>query len=136
MNQRLPQFLPQYLQQFRRLSLIFVSAVPVLSAYAAGPLATPNPVIQSNAASSGGSLNSLSTEDKKKLLAAPEADAQANPSGSGMIFQGSNYCDELQQQIKRVQPAPDGLNQSANGNVPQYDERTRLEARYRSECIK
>lgn len=136
MSQRLPQFLPQSLQQMHRVSLLFLFAMPVLPAYAAGPLTTPNSVIQSNAASSGSILNSQSAEDKKKLLAAPEAEAQANSSGSGMIFQGGNYCDDLQQQIKRAQPAPDRSNQTASGNVPQYDDRSKLEARYRSECIK
>ncbi|WP_211452771.1 hypothetical protein [Collimonas antrihumi] len=136
MSQHLPQFLPQSLRQFRRVSLMLVFAMPALPAYAAGPLTTPNPVIQSNATSSGSIQNSQSAEDKKKLLAAPEADAQANPAGSGLIFQGSNYCDDLQQQIKRAQPAPDRLKQTASGNVTQYDDRSKLEARYRSECIK
>ncbi len=131
------QHLPQFLQQFRRLSLMLVFAMPALSTYAAGPLTSPNPVIQSIPASTAGSANGLSTEDKKKLLAAPETDAQASTTtGSGVIFQGGNYCDDLQQQIKRTQPATGSLNQTANGNVPQYDERSKLEARYRSECVK
>lgn len=136
MSQHLSQLFPQSRQQFRLLSLMLLFTVPALSTYAAGPVTSPNPVIQSIPASSGGSANGLSTEDKKKLLAAPETDAQTNPGGSGMIFQGSNYCDDLQQQIKRTQPATGSLNQTANGNVPQYDERSKLEARYRSECVK
>ena len=139
MSQHLSQHFPQSRQQFRRLSLMLLFAVPALSAYAAGPVTSPNPVIQSIPGSSGGSTNSLSAEDKKKLLAAPETDAQPNTAtGSGMIFQGGNYCDDLQQQIKRTQPVPvtKRLNQPANGNAPQYDERSKLEARYRSECVK
>ncbi|SFB23312.1 hypothetical protein SAMN04515620_12840 [Collimonas sp. OK607] len=136
MSQHLSQLFPQSRQQFRLLSLMLLFAFPALSTYAAGPVTSPNPVIQSIPASSGGSSNNLSTEDKKKLLAAPETDAQANPAGSGVIFQGGNYCDDLQQQIKRTQPATGSLNQTANGKVPQYDERSKLEARYRSECVK
>jgi|GEM_PF-1162046 len=136
----------------RFLSLAFAPAIFALPAHAAGPLTIPNSVIQSNAASSGNSFNSLSAEDKRKLLSAPDGDAPANASG-GLNLKESSYCSELQQQIVRAQQAapaavpdtypigqsrndPNRRYQPASGNVVQYDERSKLEARYHSECNK
>ncbi|AIY40666.1 hypothetical protein LT85_1508 [Collimonas arenae] len=145
MNQRFPLFL--------RSASIALICLPALSAQAAGPLAIPNGVIQSNAAAAGTSFNSLSAEDRKKLLAAPETDFPSNATGNGMNLKDDRHCIELQQQIKRAQtsaPAgvpdsyPQGIArndpnrpyQASGGNVLVYDERSKLEARYHSECNK
>ncbi|MDB5765263.1 MAG: hypothetical protein JWQ61_77 [Collimonas fungivorans] len=146
MSRRLSRFSLQFL------SLVLAPAMFPL-AHAAGPLTVPNSVIQSNAASSGNGFNSLSAEDRRKLLAAPDGDAPANAAGAGLNLKDNSYCKELQQQIARAQQAapaaaadtypagqarndPNRRYQPAGGNVLQYDERSKLEARYHSECNK
>ncbi|MEO6920426.1 MAG: hypothetical protein ABI171_15695, partial [Collimonas sp.] len=115
MNQRFP-----FLFRLLPIALIGMSA---LSAHAAGPLAIPNGVIQSNAAAAGTSFNSLSAEDRKKLLAAPESDLPSNAAGGGMNLNNDRHCIELQQQINRAQTAapaslPDSYAQRIARNDP------------------
>ncbi|AMP13798.1 hypothetical protein [Collimonas pratensis] len=148
MTQRFPLFL-----RCAPLTLIGLAA---LSAQAAGPLSAPTnaiPNAAANAATAGTSFNSLSAEDRKKLLATPESEQQPNAAGNGLNLKDDRHCNELQQQIRRAQTAapatqPDFLppgvarndpNRSYQQNsaaVVQYDERSRLEARYHSECNK
>jgi hypothetical protein len=144
MTQRFPLFL-----RFAPLALIGMAA---LSAQAAGPLSAPTNAIPNAAATAGTSFNSLSAEDRKKLLATPESEQPSN-LGKGLNLNDDRHCTELQQQIKRAQAAapqsqPDFLppgvarndpNRSYQQNsaaVVQYDERSKLEARYHSECNK
>ncbi|HWX00043.1 hypothetical protein [Collimonas sp.] len=145
MTQRFPSFL-----RFAPLALIGMAA---LSAQAAGPLTGPTNAIPNAAATAGTSFNSLSAEDRKKLLAAPEGESQSNAAGNGLNLKDDRHCNELQQQIRRAQTAapatqPDFLPPGVARNDPsrsyqqnsaavvQYDERSRLEARYHSECNK
>jgi hypothetical protein len=153
MNLRFPSFPRFFLRSFLCFVPIAVIGISAPSAQAAGPLTVPNGVIQSNAAAAAGnSFNSLSAEDRKKLLAAPESEQTAN-AASGLNLKDDRHCIELQQQIKRAQTAapaalpdayPQGISrndpsrpyQQSSANVVQYDERSRLEARYHSECNK
>jgi len=145
MNYRFPSLL-----RFVPLALIGMAA---LSAQAAGPL-TPNSTIPNAAATAAGtSFNSLSAEDRKKLLAGPEGEQPSNTAGGGLNLKDDRHCRELQQQIegaKSAAPAvsPDSFPQGiardnpgrsyvqSGGNVLQYDQRSKLEARYHSECNK
>lgn len=146
MNQRFPSFL--------RFVAIALFGMAALSVQAAGPI-TPNSAIPNaaaTAATAGNSFNSLSAEERKKLLAAPEGEQQSN-AGKGLNLRDDRHCIELQQQIRRAQTAapaalPDSYPQGVSRNDPnrpyqqssttvvQYDERSKLEARYRSECNK
>lgn len=143
MTQRFPLFL-----RCAPLALIGMTA---LTAQAAGPLSTPTNAIPNAAATAGNSFNSLSAEDRKKLLATPDSEQQSNTAGNSLNLKDDRHCNELQQQIRRAQTAaptsqPDFLppgvarndpNRSYQQNsaaVVQYDERSKLEARYHSEC--
>lgn len=142
MNQRFPSFL--------RFVLLAVIGMAALSAQAAGPLSASADTVPKAAA--GTSFNSLSAEDRRKLLAAPEGEQPSNV-GTGLNLKDDRHCVALQQQIRRAQTAapaapPDSFPQGAvrndpsrpyqqsRANVVQYDERSKLEARYHSECNK
>lgn len=143
----------QHFAPFFFFSLMGLSA---MSAWAAEPVAIPNSTTRPIATNLGVGFNSLSAEDRKKLLASPEGAVPSSRNNGGLNLKDDSYCNELQRQIKRAQYAApawaanvyperrqhrvgsrNDLQYGADsGTGLQYDERGRLEARYHSKCAK